>query len=227
MEANPLIAFRHCGFARNKPRQSKQLTHVAIASVVLNSAIASAATPAHPAAAVHTACSPLGSAAALAHRYRVQTPQGHTKTSRGKSLGRAQFGSLQRRRTCESSGSCAHSMQPVEQRCFNRASLLRARTAGANESTLQLSKQLVHAAKAPLVLDPALGTATTPANPVVQLCTRNSSRWLLSNHAHAKTAGRHCSCARLKVVAEQALHECGESHSCSSGSLHPPRAQFI
>ena len=41
----------------NKPRQSKQLMHAAKASVALHSAIASAVTPANPAAAVHTACS--------------------------------------------------------------------------------------------------------------------------------------------------------------------------
>ena len=68
----------------SKPRQSKQLMHAAKASVVLNSAIASAVTPANPAAAAHTACSPLGSAAARTHRYRVQTPQGRTKASRGR-----------------------------------------------------------------------------------------------------------------------------------------------
>ena len=54
------------------------------APVVLNSAIASAVTPANPVAAVHTARAPLSSAAAATHRYRVQTPQGRTKTSRGR-----------------------------------------------------------------------------------------------------------------------------------------------
>ena len=68
----------------NKPRQSKQLVHAANVSVVLNSAIASAATPANPAAAVHTSCAPLSSAAAPAHHHRVQTPQGRAKTSRGR-----------------------------------------------------------------------------------------------------------------------------------------------
>ena len=66
----------------NKPRQSKQLMHAAKASVALNSAIASAATPANPAAAVHTACSPLGSAAASTHLDHVHTPELHAKTSR-------------------------------------------------------------------------------------------------------------------------------------------------
>jgi hypothetical protein len=51
---------------------------------LLNSAIASAATPANPAAAVHTACSLLGSTAAPTHHHHVQTPQGRTKTSRGR-----------------------------------------------------------------------------------------------------------------------------------------------
>ena len=68
----------------NKPRQSKQLVHATNASVVLNSAIASAATPANPAAAVHTSCAPLSSAAAPTHHHRAQTPQGRTKTSRGR-----------------------------------------------------------------------------------------------------------------------------------------------
>jgi len=69
----------------NKPRQSKQLVRAANASVVLNnSAIASAVKPANPAAAVHTSCAPLSSAAAPTHRYRVHTPQGCTKTSRGR-----------------------------------------------------------------------------------------------------------------------------------------------
>ena len=69
-----LSCTRTAGPHENKPRQSKQLMHAAKASVVLNSAIASAVTPANPAAAVHAACSPLGSAAAPTHRYRVQTP---------------------------------------------------------------------------------------------------------------------------------------------------------
>ena len=68
----------------NKPRQSKQLVHAANASVVLNSAIASAVTPANPAEAVHTSCAPLSSAAAPTHHHRVQTPHGRTKTSRGR-----------------------------------------------------------------------------------------------------------------------------------------------
>ena len=68
----------------SKPRQSKQLVHATIASVVLNSAIASAVTPANPTAAVHASCAPLSSAAAPTHRYRNQTPHGRTKTSRGR-----------------------------------------------------------------------------------------------------------------------------------------------
>ena len=68
----------------NKPRQSKQLVHAANVSVVLNSAIASAATPANPAAAVHTSCVPLSSAAAHTRRHRVQTPQDRTKSRRGR-----------------------------------------------------------------------------------------------------------------------------------------------
>ena len=69
---------------KSKPRQSKQLVRAVIASVVLNLAIASAVTPSNPAAAAHTACSPLGSTAAPTYRYRVQTPQFRTKTSRGR-----------------------------------------------------------------------------------------------------------------------------------------------
>ena len=68
----------------NKPRQSKQLARAANESVVLNSAIASAVTPANSAEAVHPSCAPLSSTAAPTHRYRVQTPQGRTKTSRGR-----------------------------------------------------------------------------------------------------------------------------------------------
>ena len=68
----------------NKPRQSKLLVHAANVSVVLNSAIASAATPANPAAAAHTSCAPLSSAAAPTHHHRAQTPQRRTKTSRGR-----------------------------------------------------------------------------------------------------------------------------------------------
>jgi len=55
----------------NKPRQSKQLMHAARASVGLNSAVASAATPANPVAAVHTARAPLSSAAAPTQRNRA------------------------------------------------------------------------------------------------------------------------------------------------------------
>ena len=55
----------------NKTRRSKRITRAAQASVVLNSAIASAVTPANPVAAVHTARAPLSSAAAPAHRNRA------------------------------------------------------------------------------------------------------------------------------------------------------------
>ena len=51
-------------------------------SCLINSAIASAATPANPVAAVHTARAPLSSAAAPAHRNRAKAPQDHIKTSR-------------------------------------------------------------------------------------------------------------------------------------------------
>jgi hypothetical protein len=68
----------------NKPWQSKQLACAAIAPVVLNSAIASAATSVNPATAVHTSYAPPSSDAAPTHRYRVQSPQGPTKTSRGR-----------------------------------------------------------------------------------------------------------------------------------------------
>ena len=64
--------------------QSKQQARAINASVVHISAIASAVTSANPAKAVHTSCAPLSSAAAPAHRNRVQTPQRRTKTSRGR-----------------------------------------------------------------------------------------------------------------------------------------------
>jgi hypothetical protein len=72
------------GSHENKPRQSKQLVHAAIASVVLNSAIASAVTPANPAAALHTPYAPPSSIAAPTHHNRVQIPKPRTKTSRGR-----------------------------------------------------------------------------------------------------------------------------------------------
>ena len=55
----------------NRPRHSKQLMHAAIPSVVLNSAVASAVTPANPAAAAHTSHAPPSSVAAPTHRHRV------------------------------------------------------------------------------------------------------------------------------------------------------------
>jgi hypothetical protein len=80
---------------------------------VLNSAIASAATPVNQAAAVHTSCAPLSSAAAATHRHCVQTPQGRTKTSRGRANSSCTrqmprsclIRQLQRRHTCESGGT--------------------------------------------------------------------------------------------------------------------------
>ena len=68
----------------NKPRQSKQLMHAAKASVVLNSAIASAATPANPAAAVCASYAPPSSAAAPTHLDHVQAPELRTKASSGR-----------------------------------------------------------------------------------------------------------------------------------------------
>ena len=68
----------------NKPWQSKQLMHAAKASVALNSAIASAATPANPAAGAHASYAPPSSAAASTHHHHVQTPQRRTETSRGR-----------------------------------------------------------------------------------------------------------------------------------------------
>ena len=59
---------------KNKPQRSKRIIRAAIASVVLNSAIASAVTPANPAAAVHTSYAPPSSAAAPTHPYRVRSP---------------------------------------------------------------------------------------------------------------------------------------------------------
>ena len=97
--------------------------HAAIVSVVLNSAIASAVTPANPAAAAHT----------------------------------------------------AHSMQSAGQRRYMHASLSCANIVGPHESKPRQSKQLMHAAKASVVLIPAIASARSLA-PVAQLCKEPVSR---------------------------------------------------
>ena len=58
--------------------------HAAKAPVVLDSAIASAAITANPAAAAHTSYAPPSSVAAPAHHDRAHAPWGRTKTSRGR-----------------------------------------------------------------------------------------------------------------------------------------------
>ena len=76
---NKWCAMRECQQRQQFWARSQLHCHVAVAIARL-----CGFTLANPAAAVHTSYAPLSSVAALAHRYRVQTPEGRTKTSRGR-----------------------------------------------------------------------------------------------------------------------------------------------
>ena len=83
--SNTTVAYKNYSCAReNVMAASKQASRAALTPVVLNSALSIAVTSVKPVAAMRIACSPLGSAAAATHRYRVQAPQGRTKASRGR-----------------------------------------------------------------------------------------------------------------------------------------------
>jgi hypothetical protein len=92
----------------------------------------------------------------------------------GNTLGRAQLGNCQRRHICESSSSCAQNTRPAAQPSCIHASQSSISTVAQHKNRPRQSKQLMHAAILPVVLNSAIASAVTSANPAAAVHTSHA-----------------------------------------------------